>query len=102
MEGDVVASARRIREISNLPIKVQNSLVEFKSKKSAKEGPVTLGPIFEVLDRDGRSYYFTSMESPKQTLNVSINNDGYATIEKKENRGPILFQPDRSLLAKQH
>jgi hypothetical protein len=42
------------------------------------------------------------MESPKQTLNVSINNDGYATIEKKENRGPILFQPDRSLLAKQH
>jgi hypothetical protein len=102
MEGDVVAGARRIREISNLPLKVQNSLVEFKSKKSAKEGPVTLGPIFEVLDRDGRSYYFTTMEGSGQKLSVSINNDGYTTIEKKETRGPVMLQTnDRNLLAKQ-
>jgi len=101
-QGEVVASARRIREISNLPLKVQNSLVEFKTKKSAKEGPLTLGPIFEVLERNGSSYYFIPMESSSKTLNVSINNDGYATIEKKENRGPVMFQPDnRNLLAKQ-
>jgi hypothetical protein len=45
-DGGVVASARRIREISNLPLKVQNALVEFKNKKSSKEGPLASGPIF--------------------------------------------------------
>lgn len=101
-EGEIVASARRIRDISNLPLKVQYSLEEFKSRKSAKGGPLTLGPIFEVLESNGSSYYFMAMENSNQTLNVSINSDGYATIEKKDNRGPVMFQADnRNLLAKQ-
>lgn len=101
-EGELIARARRIREISNLPLKVQHSLANFKSQKSKKAGPLTLGPIFEVLERSGSSYYFIPMESASQKLNVSINNEGYATIEKKQNRGPVMFQPDRALLAKQN
>lgn len=99
--GELLASARRIREVSHLPMTVQSSLKNFQNQQSAKEGPVTLGPIFEVNDGN-YSYYFIPMESKTRKLSVSINNDGYAMVQKKENKMLPAIEENRALLAKKN
>lgn len=99
--GELLASARRIREVSHLPMTVQSSLTNFQSKQSAKNEPVTLGPIFEVNDGT-YSYYFIPMESKTRKLSISINNDGYAMVQKKENKMLPAIVENRALLAKKN
>ncbi|HEX5170248.1 MAG TPA: hypothetical protein VFW11_13815 [Cyclobacteriaceae bacterium] len=101
-QGDLVASARRIREIEQLPVTVQASLTDFQNQRSTKGGPFTLGPIFEVLEKSGKTYYYVPMENQRQTLSVSINHDGYASIQKKATRMSSMIENNDALLAKKN
>jgi hypothetical protein len=99
--GDLVASARKIKEISHLPMAVQASLRNFQDQKAAKMGPLTLGPVYEVVEKSGNSFYFIPMESATKTLSVSITHDGYAAIHKKDNRLSNMIE-NSALLAKKN
>lgn len=100
--GDLLASARRVKDNSQLPVIVQESLSNFKSQKSAKTGPLTMGYVYEVLPKNGETYYYIPMESATQSLSVSISNSGYAAINKKENRIPAMIEGNKALLAKKN
>ena len=100
--GDLLASARKIKEISQLPVVVQESLSNFKTQRSAKKGSLTMGHIYEVLPKNGDTYYYIPMESATQTLGVSISNSGYAAINKKESRMPAMVEGNKALLAKKN
>lgn len=99
--GELLASARRIREVSHLPMTVQTSLKNFQNQQSVRNGPLTFGPIYEVIERD-HSYYFIPMETKTRKLSVSISNDGYAMVQKKENKMLPVIQENRALLAKKN
>ena len=88
-KGALVATARKIAGVQQLPVVVQRSLESFQESRSKKHGEFTMGPIYE-LTQNGSTRYVIAMESTQNVMTVAIDGTGYAAIKKKEPRTPAL------------
>jgi hypothetical protein len=103
-DGKLLASAKKIRDISQLPIAVQESLATLQRQGAKKDnGPLEIGFVYEVLPTHGDTFYYVPMQNANQSLVASISANGYASINKKENRMPAAIDAsNKSLLAKKN
>lgn len=102
-DGKLLASVKKIRDISQLPIAVQESLANLKHQGARKDnGPLEVGFVYEVLPTHGDTFYYVPMQNANQSLIASISANGYASINKKENRIPRAIETNKSLLAKKN
>ena len=100
-EGNVITSGRRVKSADTLPLKVRESLEKMQTKYESKYGVFALGNIFEMVNENGSTVYYVPLQSTVASMMISINYDGYATIQKKDVH-PTGAQPNQSAIAKKN
>jgi len=88
--GNVITCGRRIKTISDLPLKVQDGFRRAKTRLEKREGASQVILIYEMM-KDESTKYFISLQTDSNIATFSFSSDGYASLE---NRKPRTVMPD--------
>jgi hypothetical protein len=85
-EGKLITSGRRIKSLSDLPLKVQDGFRRAKARLERKSpAAFDLSIVFEMLKDETTKYFFT-MQNSNTVATFSVNSDGLFIIEQKKPR----------------
>ena len=88
--GNVITCGRRIKAISDLPLKVQEGFRRAKTRLEKREGASQVILIYEMMKEESTKY-FISLQSDSNIATFSFSSDGYAALENKK---PRTAMPD--------
>lgn len=101
-QGEIVATARKVKDIQSLPLQISEGLKRQKSRLEKKYGELTLAHTFEMVNNETTKYYST-FANPKVTVVISATTNGYCVVERKERKTIVNeIRPPKNVIAKKN
>jgi hypothetical protein len=99
-DGEKFASGRKIATLDQLPLSVQQGILNARINQERKFGPMNTSYAMEMIE-DGTTKYYLPMANVKVSLILTVDNSGNTIVTRKEAKQPTV-KPDKDLLAKKN
>jgi len=97
-DGEKIASGRKIAEMDQLPLNVQQGILKARAVQEKKFGALQASYAIEMI-KEGATRYYLPMENGRVSLVLSADNSGDVVIAKKHMK-PGPSSGNANLLAK--
>jgi hypothetical protein len=98
--GNIITSGRRIKDVDELPLKVQDGLEQARRRMEKKGGSPEIFLVYEMI-KDGLTHYLVSLQNESTLFTFSISQDGAASLKGKRPRTMATEQP-KNVIAKKN
>ena len=98
--GNIITSGRKIKDVNELPLKVQDGFEQARRRAEKKGGSAEIIVMYEML-KDGLTHYLVSMQNESTISTFSIGQDGTAALKLKKPRSMVSEQP-KEVIAKKN